>query len=154
MKTAARSPPRRRGPGTPDAGRFKKRAAQLVDYYQAFEPLKGMHVNGELTLGENIGDLGGLTIAFRAYQLSLAGKKSAQLDGFTGEQRVFLGWAQVWACQYREEELRRRLLTDPHSPAMYRVTGIVSQMPEFYDAFGVKEGDRHFIPAEKRVKIW
>ena len=137
-----------------DASRFKKRAAQLVDYYQAFEPLKGMHVNGELTLGENIGDLGGLTIAFRAYQLSLAGKKSAQLDGFTGEQRVFLGWAQVWACQYREEELRRRLLTDPHSPAMYRVTGIVSQMPEFYDAFGVKEGDRHFIPAEKRVKIW
>lgn len=137
-----------------DAGRFQKRAQQLVGYYAQFEPVKGMKVNGELTLGENIGDLGGLTIAHRAYLLSLQNKEAPILDGFTGVQRVFLSWAQVWACQYREEELRRRVLTDPHSPAMYRVSGIVSQMPEFYQAFDVKEGDKHFLPADQRVKIW
>ena len=137
-----------------DSIRFKARAEQLSAHYESYQPLEDMKINGALTLGENIGDLGGLTIAYRAYQLSLAGKNSVKLDGFTGEQRFFLSWAQVWACQYREAELRRRLLTDPHSPAMYRVTGIIRQMPEFYKAFELSPNDKLYLAPEKRVKIW
>jgi endothelin-converting enzyme len=113
-----------------------------------------MHVNGELTLGENIGDLGGLTVALKAYKLSLEGKDAAVIDGFTGEQRFFLSWSQVWRRKGREEYLRNMLLTDPHSPSEYRVIGIVSNIPEFYTAFDVKEGDKMYIAPEKRVKIW
>lgn len=137
-----------------DKTEFEKRGKQLVEQYNQYEPLPGMHVNGQLTLGENIGDLGGLTVALKAYKLSLEGKDAPVIDGFTGEQRFFLSWSQVWRRKGREEYLRNMLLTDPHSPSEYRVIGIVSNIPEFYSAFGVKEGDKMYIAPEKRVKIW
>ena len=137
-----------------DAELFQARAQKLSEHYESYQPIEDMKINGALTLGENIGDLGGLTIAYRAYQLTLLGNKSKKMDDFTGEQRFFLSWAQVWACKYREAELRRRLLTDPHSPAMYRVTGIIRQMPEFYKAFNLTPNDKHYLAPEKRVKIW
>ncbi|HAM37066.1 MAG TPA: peptidase M13 [Elusimicrobia bacterium] len=137
-----------------DKDAFEARAAKLVDQYDAFEPLPGVHVNGKLTLGENIGDLGGLTVAFRAYQLSLRGKKAPVIEGFTGEQRFFLGWAQVWRSAIRDEMLRLRIGTDPHSPAQYRVNGVVRNMPEFYEAENVREGDKLFLSEKDRVGIW
>lgn len=137
-----------------DAERFQERASRLASHYESYEPIKGMKINGALTLGENIGDLGGLTIAYQAYLSSLNGKEAPILDGFSGSQRVFISWAQVWACQYREEELRRRLLTDSHSPAHYRVRGIIRQLDAFYEAFEVKDSDRLFLPKSDRVKIW
>ncbi|QTH63500.1 M13 family metallopeptidase [Psychrosphaera ytuae] len=137
-----------------DKEQFQARGKKLAEQYSKFEPFEDEFVNGELTLGENIGDLGGLTIAYKAYKLSLDGKPSPVLDGFTGEQRVFLGWAQVWRRLYRDDELRNRLVTDPHSPSRYRVNGVIQNMPEFYQAFGVKQGDGHYLPEEERVKIW
>lgn len=137
-----------------DKAEFEKRGKQLVAQYNQYSPLEGMHVNGELTLGENIGDLGGLTVALKAYKLSLAGKEAPVMDGFTGEQRFFLSWSQVWRRKGREEYLRNMLTTDPHSPSEYRVIGIVSNIPEFYDAFNVKPGDKMYIAPENRVKIW
>ena len=137
-----------------DLAEFKARTGKLVAQYNGFEPLPGKNVNGELTLGENIGDLGGLTIAYKAYQLSLNGQPAPVLDNLSGDQRFFIGWAQVWARKYRDEELNQRLVTDPHSPSEYRCNGIVRNMPEFYAAFGVKEGDALFLKPEERVKIW
>lgn len=137
-----------------DEAQFKTRGELFSEQFSSFEVFEDEFVNGDLTLGENIGDLGGLTIAFKAYQLSLNGKPSPVLDNFTGEQRVFLGWAQIWRRLYRDEELRERLVTDPHSPSRYRVNGIIQNMPEFYEAFDVKEGDGHYLPEDERVKIW
>ncbi len=137
-----------------DAEQFKERSEVLVAQYDAFSPVEGMNVQGELTLGENIGDLAGLTMAYKAYKLSLGDKEAPVIDGYTGEQRFFLGWAQVWRRLYREDELKRRLRTDPHSPSQYRVNGIVRNMPEWYAAFDVKEGDALYLPADERVKIW
>ena len=137
-----------------DLAEFKARTSKLVAQYNAFEPLPGKHVNGEFTLGENIGDLGGLTIAHKAYQLSLNGQPAPVIDNLSGDQRFFMGWAQVWARKYREEELSQRLVTDPHSPSEYRCNGIVRNLPEFYAAFDVKEGDALFLKPEERVKIW
>ncbi|EPX61780.1 peptidase, M13 (neprilysin) family [Cystobacter fuscus DSM 2262] len=137
-----------------DKAAFQQRTGQLSDQYSSFSPLQGMNVNGKLTLGENIGDLSGLTVAYKAYKLSLGGKEAPVIEGFTGDQRFFLGWAQVWRTANREDALRQQLLTDPHSPGEYRVNGVVRNMPEFYSAFGVKEGDGAFLPADKRVKIW
>ena len=137
-----------------DEKQFQQRGALFSKQFSEFEVFEGEFVNGDLTLGENIGDLGGLTIAYKAYQLSLNSKQSPVLDGFTGEQRVFLGWAQIWRRLYRDDELRNRLVTDPHSPSRYRVNGIVQNMPEFYKAFGVQKGDGHYLPEAERVKIW
>ncbi|NQD36928.1 peptidase M13 [Permianibacter sp. IMCC34836] len=137
-----------------DLKEFKVRTGKLVAQYNAFEPLPGKHVNGELTLGENIGDLGGLTIAQKAWELSLNGQPAKVIDGFTGEQRFFMGWAQVWARKYRDEELSQRLVTDPHSPSEFRCNGIVRNLPAFYAAFDVKEGDKLYLKPEERVKIW
>lgn len=137
-----------------DAAAFEQRANALVAQYGEYAPLEGAPVNGRLTLGENIGDLSGLAVAYRAYKLSLGGKEAPVIDGFTGDQRFFLGWAQVWRSKAREEALRQQLLTDPHSPGMYRTNGVLVNMPEFYEAFGVKEGDRMYKPARERVKIW
>ena len=137
-----------------DGKEFDKRVGMMVDQYNKFNPIDTMKVNGQLTLGENIADLGGLTISYHAYQQSLAGKEPSVIDGLTGTQRFFLGWAQVWARKYRDDELRRRLLTDPHSPSEYRANGIVANMPEFYAAFDVKEGDGLYRPESERVKIW
>jgi putative endopeptidase len=140
--------------GAADIEAFKKRTDVLADQYAAFEPLPGIKVNGRLTLGENIGDVGGLTVAYRAYQLSLEGAPAPTLEGYTGDQRFFLGWAQVWRTLYRDEALRNQVLTDPHSPAMYRVNGVVRNVDAWYAAFGVKEGDPLFLAPDKRVRIW
>ncbi len=137
-----------------DAEQFKMRTAQLVKQYSEFKPYPDVNVNGEFTLGENIGDLGGLAIALLAYRISLDGEEAPVLDGFTGEQRVFLGYGQAWRNKYREEALRLQIETDPHSPAMYRVNGVVRNVPEFYDAFDVGESDALFLPPGERVKIW
>ena len=137
-----------------DDRRFKERAQVLVRQFNQYNPIDTMHVNGELTLGENIADLGGLTISYNAYKLSLGGKEAPVLDGFTGDQRFFIGWAQVWREKIRDEELRRRLITDVHSPGIYRVIGIMSNMPQFYAAFAVKEGDAMYRLPEERAEIW
>jgi predicted metalloendopeptidase len=137
-----------------DNERFMSRANTLVKQYDAFSPLEGMHVNGQLTLGENIGDLSGIAIAYKAYQLSLAGKQAPVLDGFTGDQRFFIGWGQIWKRKYREDELIKRLKTDPHSPTEYRCNGILRNMPAFAQAFDVKPGDPMYLPPEQQVRIW
>ncbi|MGB7739257.1 MAG: M13-type metalloendopeptidase [Steroidobacteraceae bacterium] len=133
---------------------FLARANALVKQYDAFSPIAGMNVNGQLTLGENIGDLSGLAVAHKAYQIALNGKDAPVLDGFTGEQRFYLGWGQVWAHNIREDELRKRLKTDPHSPSEYRTNGILRNMPAFAEAFDVKEGDQMYLPPEQVVRIW
>ncbi len=137
-----------------DAEAFKERTALLVSQYNAYEPLEGLHVNGELTLGENIGDLGGLTIAHKAYELSLNGKTPPEIDGFTGEQRFFIGWAQAFRGKYTDQSLTVLVKTNPHSPYQYRVNGVVKNMPEFDEAFGVEKDDGLFLPKEEQVKIW
>ncbi len=139
-----------------DRKEFEKRANMLIEQYNGFSPaqLKGQHVNGALTIGENIGDLGGLTIGYKAYMISLKGEKPPVIDNLTGAQRLFVGWAQVWRTKGRDAELQRRLATDPHSPAEFRCNGVIRNLVEFYDAFGVKEGDKLFLPPEKRVRIW
>ncbi len=137
-----------------DKTQFQERGARLIGQYNKFEPLPGLNINGALALGENIGDLGGMTVALKAYQLSLDGKEAPVLDGFTGQQRFFLSWAQVWRSQYREEALKRQLSTGPHSPAHYRVIGVLPNIPEFYTAFDIKEGDPMYTAPEQRVKIW
>ncbi|MAD73680.1 MAG: peptidase M13 [Rheinheimera sp.] len=137
-----------------DKGQFQARGAKLIGQYNKFEPLPGVNVNGAVALGENIGDLGGMTVALKAYKLSLEGKDAPVMDGFTGEQRFFISWAQVWRTKFREEALRRQLSTGPHSPAHYRVIGVLPNIPEFYPAFDIKEGDAMYIAPEQRVKIW
>ena len=137
-----------------DDERFETRAAQLVRQYESFSPLPGMNVNGKLTLGENIGDLSGLAVAHKAYQISLHGEPAPVLDGYTGDQRFFIGWGQVWARKYREDELRKRLKTDPHSPSEYRCNGILRNMSAFEHAFDVKPGDGMYLPPDQAVRIW
>ena len=119
-----------------------------------FEPFPGFKVNGRFTLGENIGDLSGVTIAYAAYHLSLGGKQPPVIDGLSGDQRFFMGWAQVWRRKHRDDDLRNRLVIDPHSPAEFRVNGTVRNVPAFFTAFGVKEGDKMYLPPKDRVKIW
>ncbi len=137
-----------------DKARFKERTSQLVAQYDGFKVFDDLNVNGEFTLGENIGDLGGLSIALAAYKQSLNGKKSAVMDGFTGEQRVFLSWGKSWQKVTRDEAIRVQVKTDPHSPAKFRVNGVVRNVPEFYTLFDVKEGDALYLPPSERVKIW
>jgi putative endopeptidase len=137
-----------------DGAEFEKRAKMMVAQYNQFIPIDSAHVNGELTLGENIADLGGLTVAYYAYKKSLNGKEAPVIGGLSGDQRFFLGWSQVWARKYRDDELRRRLVIDPHSPSEYRANGVVANMPEFYAAFDIKPGDPLYRPDSVRVKIW
>jgi putative endopeptidase len=137
-----------------DRKEFDKRGAALAAQYDACEPFPGFKVNGRFTLGENIGDLAGLSIAYRAYRLSLGAQEAPVIDGFTGDQRFFIGWAQVWRRKHREADLKNRLITDPHSPAEYRVNGIVRNVPAFYEAFGVTERDKLYLAPERRVTIW
>ncbi|CAH9063584.1 Neutral endopeptidase [Pseudoalteromonas sp. CIP111854] len=137
-----------------DLAQFEVRGKKLVEQFDQFKPFEDANVNGEFTLGENIGDLGGLTVAYKAYQISLGDNKAPVIDGYTGEQRFFMGWSQIWRRKYRDEELRNRLVTDPHAPSHYRVIGVLPNMPEFYKAFDVKEGDKMYLAPEKRVKIW
>jgi putative endopeptidase len=105
-------------------------------------------------MGENIGDMGGLSLALDAYHTSLHGKPAPVIDGLTGDQRVFLGWAQVWREKIRDETLRQRLHTDPHSPAVYRVNGTIRNIPGWYSAFDVKPGDKLYVAPDQRVDIW
>ncbi len=137
-----------------DLEEFQKRGANLVEQYAGYEVFDGVNVNGELTLGENIGDLSGVTIAYKAYKESLGGKEAPVIDGLTGDQRFFMGFAQIWRSKIVEESMRNRIVTDPHSPGEFRALGSLSNMDEFYDAFDVKEGDAMYLPPEKRVKIW
>ena len=137
-----------------DAAKFEVQSKRLGAQYTAFEPFTGAHVNGQLTMGENIGDMGGLSLALEAYHASLHGQPAPVIDGFTGDQRVFLGWAQVWREKIREETLRQLLVTDPHSPARYRVDGTIRNVDGWYQAFGVKPGDKLYVPPEERVHIW
>ncbi len=137
-----------------DLEEFRQRTARLVEQYNGYYPFPDVHVNGELTLGENIGDLAGVTIALKAYRMALNGQEAPVIDGLTGMQRFFMGYAQIWRNKMREEALRNRLTTDPHSPGHYRANGPLSNVPEFYQTFDVQPGDEMYIPPEKRVKIW
>ena len=137
-----------------DLAAFKLRTKALVAQYNEFKVFPDLNVNGEFTQGENIGDLGGLSIALKAYKTSLNGKDSPVLDGFTGEQRLFIGWAQSWLNKDREETLRNQIASDPHSPPKFRVNGVVRNIPEFYKAFNVKPTDSLYLAPEKRVRIW
>ena len=137
-----------------DGDEFQRRASGLVGYYSAIEAIPGAKVNGELTLGENIGDLTGVVIAHRAYQASLGGTPAPVLDGLTGDQRFFAGWAQAWRAKYREETVRQRLLADPHAPDEVRATAPLRHVPAFYTAFDLKPGDRLFLAPDQRVTIW
>jgi predicted metalloendopeptidase len=137
-----------------DLDHFKARTRALVTQYSAFAPVPGFPINGELTLGENIADNSGLAIAYQAYQLSLGGAPAPIIDGLTGEQRFFMGWAQVWRAKTRDNEAIMRIKSDPHSPAQFR--GSVPEMNQapFYQAFGVKDGDKMYLPPEQRVSLW
>jgi predicted metalloendopeptidase len=137
-----------------DLKKFKERTHALVEQYAAFEPIKGYHVNGELTLGENVADNSGMAIAYKAYQLALAGKPAPVIDGLSGDRRFFLGWAQVWRGKSREAEAVRLLTVDPHSPAAVRGDAPLRNSEAFYKAFEVKEGDKMYLPPEQRVTIW
>ena len=139
-----------------DLNNFKKLTTALVDQYNALCPLDDGEtcVNGRLTLGENIGDLGGLSMAYRAYKISLNGQEAPVIDGLTGDQRFFMAWAQVWRNKQNEEFLRRQLTTDPHSPADYRVNGIVRNFDEWYKAFNIGPEHKLYLPPEKRIRIW
>jgi len=137
-----------------DNAKFKVQSERLGAQYSAFEPLPGAKVQGGLTMGENIGDMGGLSLALDAYRTSLKGQPAPVIDGLTGDQRVFLGWAQVWREKSRDEALRQQVVTDPHSPAYYRVNGTIRNIPGWYDAWGVQPGDKLYVAPEQRVKIW
>jgi putative endopeptidase len=137
-----------------DAKTFEARAAVLGAQYSKFEPLPGAKVNGELTMGENIADLGGLTIALDAYRASLKGKPAPVIDGLTGDQRVFLGWAQAWRGKLRDDAIRRQVVSDPHSPRQYRVNGVMRNIDAWYDAFSVKPEEKMFVDPKERVRIW
>jgi putative endopeptidase len=139
-----------------DRAEFDKRGNALVEQYNAFCPLDDgtTCVNGRLTLGENIGDLGGLSLAYRAYKIHLDGTEDQVIDGLTGDQRFFIAWAQVWRSQQREDNARQRLRTDSHSPEEYRTNGVVRNLDEWYAAFGITEDDPMYIPPEQRVRIW
>ena len=137
-----------------DHANFKAKTQMLVKQYGAFSPVKGYKVNGELTLGENIADNSGLAIAYKAYKLSLGGKPAPVIDGFTGEQRFYQGWAQAWRAKSRDAALIRQVTTDPHSPEEFRANGTLRNQPGFYDAFGVKKGDKMYLAPKDRVIIW
>jgi putative endopeptidase len=136
-----------------DVAAFNSRLDKLGAQYDAYEPLPGMHVQGKLTMGENVADLAGVTVAYDAYKASLGGKEAPVLDGTTGDQRFYLGWAQVWRRKYREANLRQRLLTDPHSPSEERVA-VVRNFDDWYRSFNVQPGQKLYLPPADRVGIW
>ncbi len=137
-----------------DRAAFKARTDVLVAQYSAFEPVPGYKVNGAFTLGENIGDNSGLAVAFKAYKRSLGGKPSATIDGYTGEQRFYLGFGQIWRSKSRDEAVITQIKSDPHTPASFRGPGAVVNQPGFYEVFNVKEGDKLYLAPEKRAIIW
>jgi putative endopeptidase len=137
-----------------DAAAFDAKAKVLGAQYSSYEPVAGTHINGDLTLGENIADLGGLSVALEAYHRSLNGRPAAVIDGFTGDQRVFLGWAQAWRGKVREDYLRKQVASDPHSPRAFRVNGPTRNIDDWYAAFDVKPGEAYYVAPDQRVRIW
>ena len=137
-----------------DEAAFETRARQLVEQYNGYMAMPGERVNGAATIGENIGDVGGLAVAVRAYRLSLNGREAPTIDGFTGEQRLFLRWAQLWRTQTRAEYVRQMNMINQHAPPHIRANGAVVNVEEFYSAFGVRPGDRLYLDPSRRVKIW
>jgi putative endopeptidase len=137
-----------------DKAKFQERTARMVAQYNQYKVEDSLTVNGEFTLGENIADFAGLTVAYDAYMLSIKDKEPVKINGFTPQQRLFIGFAQVWRANTRPEYLRQQVLTDPHSPAKFRVLGPLSNMPQFYEAFNVQPGDNMYRPDSVRVKIW
>jgi putative endopeptidase len=137
-----------------DAKTFEARARMFGAQYSAYEPVPGSHVNGQLTMGENIADLGGLNLALDAYHASLKGRPAPVIDGLTGDQRVFLGWAQAWRGKFRDDYVRKQVVSDPHSPRQYRVNGPARNIDAWYAAFGVKAGETLYLAPYQRVRIW
>jgi len=137
-----------------DDKKFKEKTKALVEQYNAYEAIPGYHVNGELTLGENIADNSGLAIAYEAYKLSLNGKPAPVIDGYTGDQRFYIGWTQAWRAKVRPELALQLLKTDPHSPAAIRGRATLLNQKPFYEAFSVKQEDPMYLEEDKRVKIW
>ncbi|WP_444846511.1 M13 family metallopeptidase [Duganella caerulea] len=137
-----------------DCANFKAKTDALVKQYDGYSPIKGYHVNGSLTLGENIADNSGVAIAYKAYKLSLGGKEAPVIDGLTGDQRFYMGFAQVWRSKTRDEQQIMLIKTDPHSPGQFRANGTMVNQPGFYEAFGVKPGDQMYVAPEQRVIIW
>ena len=137
-----------------DAAAFEARAKRLGAQYSSYEPVPGVHINGDLTMGENIADLGGLTVALEAYHRSLKGAPAPVIDGMTGDQRVFLGWAQVWRGKVRDDYTRRQVASDPHSPRIFRIIGPTRNIDDWYKAFGVTADDPYYLSPDQRVRIW
>ncbi|MDA0280194.1 MAG: M13 family metallopeptidase [Proteobacteria bacterium] len=137
-----------------DRSNFEVLTTALAAQYDQFEPVEGYFIDGNFTLGENIGDVGGLSLAYRAYKMALGGEEAPIIDGLTGDQRFFLSWAQVWQRKYREDALIQRLTSDPHSPSEFRVNGVVRNFDEWYEAFNVQPEDALYLSPEERVRIW
>jgi putative endopeptidase len=137
-----------------DRVRFEAKTKSLVAQYNVFSPLRGYHVNGALTLGENVADNAGLAIALRAYRLSRNGCPAPVIDGFTGEQRLFISFAQIWRDKVRDSARIERLNVDPHAPGQFRANGSLRNQDLFVDAFGVKPDDAMYLPPEQRVSLW
>jgi putative endopeptidase len=137
-----------------DRKAFETRTAALGGQFDAYEGLPGLHVNGKLTMGENIGDLSGINIALQAYHISLGGKPAPVLDGFTGDQRYFLSFGQIWRSAYRDAQMRQQVISNPHSPPEFRVIGATRNTDAWYAAFGVQPADKYYLPPEKRVHLW
>ena len=137
-----------------DHANFAKRTQALVQQFNGYSPLPGYTINGELTLGENIADTSGLAIALKAYHLSLGEKAAPVIDGLTGEQRFFIGWAQAWRSKMRDAQTLVQIKSDPHSPDAFRIKGALANQPDFYKAFDIKPGDKMYVEPEKRVVIW
>jgi endothelin-converting enzyme/putative endopeptidase len=137
-----------------DRQQFEAKADILVEQYAQYEPLPGMNIDGRVSLGENIGDHVGLLSAYRAYQKSLAGQTAPVMDSFTGEQRFFISWAQIWKIKFRDDAMRAQLAQGPHSPGKYRAMAAPRNIPGFYQAFDIKEGDGMYLTPEQRVVLW
>jgi putative endopeptidase len=137
-----------------DANKFKSRADQVVNQYNGFTVLDTVHVNGKLTLGENLADLGGLNVAYAAFKKTKQGQSTTKADGFTPDQRFFLSWAQVWRGSQRPEAAAQRILTDPHSPEQYRTNAPITNMDAWYAAFNIQPGDKLYKKPEERIKVW
>ncbi|HEU4521369.1 MAG TPA: M13-type metalloendopeptidase, partial [Thermoanaerobaculia bacterium] len=139
-----------------DASKFEAQATRLGSQYESFKfpELPELHLTGRLTMGENIADLGGVLLGLEAYKISLNGQPSPVLDGFTGPQRVFMGWAQVWRTLFRDDALRQQIVNGPHSPGMVRAFAPLRNVDAWYEAFDVKEGEKNYVKPEERVRIW
>ncbi|MGH6876392.1 MAG: M13-type metalloendopeptidase, partial [Rhizomicrobium sp.] len=137
-----------------DRKNFEARTNELVAQYNSYEPLPGLHVNGAFTLGENIADLAGLTISYKAYHIALGGKEAPVRDGFTGDQRYFLSFGQIWRAKYRDGALRDQLLSNPHSPAEFRADGATRNLDAWYKAFDVTPGQKYYLAPDNRVHLW